>query len=264
MTTSDDRGRWQLTVKRDHLDGNRRMIIGRSLVASVAGAVPVPGLDDYLSSAIRRRTMRRIAEAHGVDLDDAAVRAIADGPQRPPEWAEIAGGALAYRLLARQWRKLIVTYVAVRRSQVAARNFTIATLFDHYCAKLHVGVGLDGPDAAELRALMTEAIEQTPGGLGNRLFRRGVTAAARATIKAPLEAIDLLSRGRLRKLLTRGDEVEAIAEVDNMIDQQLADQKGFLARSTKAIELQMSAGVNPYLEDLIIRFEKMWRDRRES
>jgi hypothetical protein len=251
----------ELTHHRSYLADNRRLIIGRALAAAAAGALPVPLVEDWLASRVARGTIRRIANARSVDLDDAAVRAIADGPEKPPEWAEIAGGTLAYRLVARSWRRLILVYLAARRAQAAARHYVIGTLFDHYCARLHVGMGLDGPRAAELRAVMDQAIRRTPGGLGGRVFRRGLVGAARATVRGPLRLADSVTGGMIRRLLKRGDEVEAVAVVDESIERQLKAKQSFLARSVAAVELQLAAEGNPYIEQLLDNFDRMWRDR---
>ena len=251
-----------LTKRHDHLVHNRRMLIGRSLAATVAGTLPFPLVEEWLSSTITRRTIARIADSHAVDMSDEALRAIADGPRRAPEWTDVAGGTLAGKLLTRGWRKLLIGVIAARRTQVAGHTFLVATLFDHYCARLHVGLGLDGHDAAELRSLMGKAITSTSGGLSRHMFRRAVVSAARATAKAPLEIADIATGGAVRKLLTRGDEVEAVTEVDEELERQMAAKDSFLARAAFIVELELSADSNPYLDDLIEAFESLWRKRK--
>jgi len=105
---------------------------------------------------------------------------------------------------------------------------------------------------------MARAIEATPGSIGKRVFRRGAMAAARATVRAPMELLDIASGGAIRRLLTRGsDEVTAIEEVDNALEADLQSQKSFLARAATAIELQLSADQNPYIDELLTRFEDL-------
>lgn len=251
----------ELTLRRDYLDQHRRMIIGRSIAASIAGMVPIPIVEEWITSTVKRGTIRRIAEARDVDMTDDAIRAVADGPTPPPSWAEMAGSTFVFKIIGRAWRKLLYAYVITRRTQAAARNFVIGTLFDHYCARLHVGMGLDGPTATALREIMSAAIDETPGGLGERIFRRATVAAGRATVRAPLELADIASGGAIRRLLARRDEVEAAEEVDQAIEAHLRSQEGFLARAATAVELQLSAESNPYIDDLIGTFEEMWRAR---
>lgn len=254
----------ELTVSRDYLGTNRRMIIGRSIAASLAGAIPVPVMEDWLSFAICRGAFRRIADSHSVDLDEDAIKALFHGETDAPEWGSIAVATLASKVVTRMWRRLVIAYLAARRAQAAAKYFTLQTLFDHYCARLHVGMGLDGASALEVRLLMDRAIEQTPGGIGRRLFRRGFVAAARATARAPLRLADVASRGALRRMLARTSEVEAAEEVDTALEAKLAEETNFIARATKAVELQLSTQLNPYLDALVDKFDELWREHTAS
>ena len=254
-----------LVQSREYLAQNRRIIIGRSLAAAIAGALPVPVLDEWLVASIRRGTIRRIAEGHGVDLDDDAVRAIADGSQAPPQWAELVGGGLAFRLLSRQWKKLLFAVLAAKRAQAAARNFEVATLFDHYCARQHVGMGLDESSGKAVRALIDTARSETRGGLSRHLFRRGLVAAAKGSAKAPMNMADLLTGGRISKLLSSDtDEIEATTEVDQTLENQLESGGSFLSRSASAIEMQLAVDRNPYLDDLLDRFSDLVAKSRDE
>lgn len=249
-----------------YLDQHRGMIIGRSLASALAGALPIPLLEEWLAATIRRSLIRRIAEARGVDLDDDAVRAIADGRARPPEWTEIAGGGLIYRLLRGTWRRVLIAVLIARRAQAASNDFVIGTLFDHYCAKMHVGLGLNAASAAELRALMDSAIANTPGGVTRQLFRRSAVRGLRAALKAPVDLANLVSRGALSRLLLRGEPVEAEAEreVDRALEKQLEASDSFLARTSAAVEVQLTAEANPYLGNVLDAFEHLWRGQVRS
>lgn len=253
-----------LVRSREYLSENRRSIIGRSLAAAIAGAVPVPVLDDYLVASIRRSTIRRIADARGIDIDEAGVQAIADGAEAPPKWSELVGGGLIFRIVSRQWQKLVVAVMAARRAQAAAKNFEVATLFDHYCARVHQGFGLDDASGKEVRALIDQARSQTAGGLSRHLFQRGLLAAAKTTLRAPVEIADLLSGGRVTKLLTGPSEVEVVTEVDEALEEQLGSDKNFLSRSALAIELELAADRNPYLDNLIDTFDALCAAKRDD
>lgn len=259
--------RRQLPATRDHLAPNRRMIIGRSLAAAIAGGIPVPVIEEWLESRIRRGTIRRIAKARVVDVDKDAVRAIADGRSRSADWAEIAGGGLAMRLFGKTFRRLLVVALAARRAKAAARSYAVASLFDHYCAKLHVGLGLDAQAGENLRALIDQSIAETRGNLGVGPFRRGISGAVRASLRAPTRVADLLTGGRASKLLRRPstvDDVEIAQAIDSSIERSRADKAGILARMTAAVELELSAEKNAYIERLISRFETLWRNQAEK
>jgi len=171
---------------------------------------------------------------------------------------------LAYKVLRKGWRKLLITYIATDRARHAARAYSVATLFDHYCARLHVGLGLDGEAGARVRKLIDDSLDDTSGNLGTALFERGILAAAKATARAPVELLDLATGGRVRKLLTRGDEAVVVAEVDDAIERSMEGEHGFLARAANAIETQLSTDQNPYLDELINRFESRWREQRND
>lgn len=254
-----------LALRRDHLAHNRRMIVARSIASALAGAVPIPIFEDWLASRVRRGLIRRIADRRGVDVTDEAVIALADGREDPPSWTKIASGTFIVRALSRSWRKMLVTYLAAQRARAAARTFEVATMFDHYCARLHVGLGLDAGEGARVRALIDDSRAAIGAGLTSTMFRRGVGAAARATVRAPAELLDMASGGAIRRLLARNDdEVVAIAEVDDAIERSMDEADGFLGRAIAAVEAQLSAEGNPHLEQLLNTFETLWRDDQDS
>ena len=123
------------------------------------------------------------------------------------------------------------------------------TLFDHYCARLHTGLALDGADRARAARRDRPRDRQTPGALAFHPFRRGALAAARATLRAPLELADLASGGALRKLLAkqeRGRRGRARRR-DRAGDgaPRSPNKDGFLARTVAAVEVQLSRGGQP-------------------
>ena len=251
-----------LTVQREHLRQHRRMIIARSIMASLASAMPVPVLDDQMSYILQRGILRKIAAEYRIDLNDDAYKTLIFGESDPPNLFRMAGGTLAYKLVSRYWRKFLVTYLTVKRAQVASRYFARATLFDHYCAKLHVGLGLDKDSALAVRRVIDQAMDSTPGTLGTQIFRRGLLAATRASVRAPVEVVQMVSGRIAQRLLKRPEgeeEVYPIEELDLALDKQLRAQSGFLARVVTAIELQMSVEGNPYLDELVDTFERLWR-----
>lgn len=257
---------YALTVQREHLRKNRRVIIGGSVVASLVNAVPIPMLDDKLTYLIMRAVLRRVARDHDVGLNDDAARSLIFGKTEPPNPVTTAASTLAYRLLKGRGRRLLIAYATARQAQSASNYFMRSTLFDHYCTKLHVGLGLDGISALALRDVMGYAIDDTPGNLGSHVFRRSVVAAAKASARAPIELAHILSGGALRRLLTReqdGEEIEVIEELDMALEQQLRARSSFLSRTVTAVELQLSVEANPFLSDLIDNFERMWHDYRD-
>lgn len=253
-----------LARSRAYLADQRRTIIGRALAASLAGVIPLPFLDDWVIGAILGSGYRKLAAAHQVDLDDDAVRALVFGVERPPSLSNMAASGIAVRIASRAARRMMLVLATINRARSAARTFTMMTLFEHYCARLHTGAALDGATALALREEIGRAIESTPGALAVHPFRRGALAAARASLRAPLELADLATRGAVRKLLARKSEVteaEAVDDLDAAVENALASKTSFLGRAAAAVEIQLSAEVNPFLDGALESLDLRWRAR---
>jgi hypothetical protein len=159
---------------------------------------------------------------------------------------------------------MLVALATVNRARSAAKTFMHMTLFDHYCAKLHTGLAIDGPTALEIRDEIGRSIAQTAGTLAFHPFRRAVLSATRATLKAPLELADIASRGGLRRLLAKKAETvegESVDETEQAIESALAEKNTFLSRTVAAVEVQLSSEVNPYLDGCIDALDRRWRAR---
>lgn len=254
----------ELVIRRDYLQGHRRLIVGRALAAALAGALPIPFFDDWVVGAILGNGYRRIAADHQIDLDDEAVKHLVFGKSQPTSIFGLAIGGLAARLATQSAKRMLLAVSAVRRARSAARTFAAMTLFDYYCARLHTGLGLDAARALAVREEIDRALEGTSGALAFHPFRKGIASAVRATLRAPLELADLASRGGLRRLLARKSEVteaEAVDELEDALEKELADQGNFLSRAVASVELQLSAEINPFLEAALGNFDRWWRAR---
>ncbi|HEX3761185.1 MAG TPA: hypothetical protein VHW23_20965 [Kofleriaceae bacterium] len=253
-----------LIRSRDYLSGQRRAIIARSVAGSLAGAVPLPFLDDWATALVLGGGYRRIAAAHHIDLDDAALKTLVHGTTPPPSLLDLAASGIMLRVAGRAARRMLVALATIDRARSASRTFVTMTLFDHYCARLHTGLAIDAVTALALRDGIGRAIDQTPGALAFHPFRRGAMAAARATLRAPLELADLATRGAVRRLLARRSEVtnaEAVDALDHAVETALASKTGFLSRTVAAVEVQLSAEANPFLDGALDAFDRLWRAR---
>ena len=255
----------ELVMRRDYLADQRRGILARSILGTIVGTLPIPFIDDWAIEKVLGSGYRRIANARHVDLDDAAVKHLVHGASTPPSLFDTAASGVAFRIAGKAARRALFALATVNRARAAARTFVAMTLFDHYCAKLHTGLALDGPTAIALREEIDRTIDHTPGALAFRPFRRAALAAAKATLRAPLQLADLASRGGLRRLLSRGksdvEEPEAVADVDQAIEAALASTDGFLARTVAAGELQLSSEANPFLDASLDSLDRRWRAR---
>jgi hypothetical protein len=253
-----------LVPRRDYLVPQRRTIIARSLLGSLAGAVPLPFVDDWAVKGVLGGGYKKIAAAHQVDLSDEAVAKLVYGTSPPPSIVDIATAGIVVRVASRAARRMMVALATINRARTAARTYVTMTLFDHYCAKLHTGLALDGETALALREEIGRAIDNTPGALAIHPFRRGALAAARATLKAPLELADIASGGALRRLLAKKSEVthpEQVGDVEQAMEAALAEKSNFLARTVAAVEVQLSSEANPFLESAIDSLDRRWRAR---
>lgn len=159
-----------------HLSPHRRIILLRSLLSGAAGLVPVPYLDDLLAGQVRSAMVRRLAELRRVDVDANAVYELAT-----PHHSRLLGaagmGAAVLGTAQRVWRKVAASILVVRRADEAVQTFQIGTLFDHYCARHHVGLGLDGGKAHALREAMDAAIRHARGRAMEDAFERALTTS---------------------------------------------------------------------------------------
>jgi len=184
-----------LTLRREYLGMHRRLCLSRAIGGTIVALVPVPMVDDWLVKVVVGGGYRRLAASQSIDLDDEAIKNLTFGRTQPPGWAETTASAIAFRIASQTWKRFLLVVTAVRRAQSASRQFAAMTLFDHYCQRRHVGFGLDAERALELRDTIGKVISETPGGLSLEPFRRAFIAGARATAKAPPEAMSASSSG---------------------------------------------------------------------
>lgn len=253
-----------LVQRRDYLAGQRRMIIARSILGSLAGAVPLPFVDDLAVTRVLGGGYQKIAAAHQVDITPEAMNILVHGSAKAPSVGGMALAGVVARVASRAAKRMMVAIAAVNRARSAARTFVAMTLFDHYCAKLHTGLALDAGTATVLREEIIKSIDGTPGALAFHPFRKGALMAAKATLRAPLELADIASGGRLRKLLANKSEVTEAEHVDDMeqaMEKMLADKTNFLSRTVAAVEAQLSSEINPFLDGAIESLDRRWRAR---
>ena len=145
----------------DHLAANRPLIIRRSLLASaVGGVVPIPVMDDYLAGRVRAGMLMRIADRRRVDLAPSSAELLAD-PREGTSARNATMTAATLVALKLAWRKFFILVGVGRRAEEMATTFQVGTLFDHFCATLHVGAGLDRATAARLRGAILASIQDS-------------------------------------------------------------------------------------------------------
>jgi|SRR5579859_8122405 len=153
-----------------HLDANRTLILGRAVMSGAASLVPIPYVDELLAALVRESLIRRLAEIRKVDIEPAAVQAVA-APHGSRLLTAATLGSAALGATRRAFRRIAASLLLVRRVDEAMQTFQVGTLFDHYCARHHVGLGLDAKAAAKLRQAMDRAIRDTHGDTLQKAFR---------------------------------------------------------------------------------------------
>lgn len=221
-----------LVHRRDHLARNRRMILGHTVASTLSGLVPLPYVSEWLPAVVRRDLVRRIAESRGVDLDEAALRMIAEGEVAKPGWRTLISATPLLRFAGRAVRATFMAWNVFRSSQGAARTFAMSTLFDHYCARLHVGGTLELEAARRLRKRMEKAVGSPAGGLFRFTATRAFERALEAARRAPLSLLEALRGPRE----TPGAEVAAEEITGEALAELSGSGKGFLDGLVEAFE----------------------------
>lgn len=239
----------------DHLALHRRLILGHSLAASLVGLVPLPYVSDLLPALVKRDLVRKIAEARGVDLDEAAVRMIAEGEESPPTWKTVLSATPLLRFARRSLRGAFFAWNAWRHAEGAARAYAQATLFDHYCARMHVGGELDVAKARLLRKRIEAAVKTPAGGLVASAARQAFAGALVAAARAPAQiARALLPR---KEPAARGEPTSV--EAEEVIEEAIAETRRettILGRATASVERGVTTLARGYVDGLIAAFER--------
>ena len=168
-----------------HLKANRGLIVRRSLLATVVGGlVPIPVMDDYLAGRVRAGMLMQLGDRRRVDIVASSAELLADAREGTAlRNATMTAATLIALKLA--WRKFFVLVAAGRRAEEMTTTFQVGTLFDHFCAKLHVGSGIDRDTTVRLRQTMLAAIQDTERHALVDAFRDGAELLGRSLSEAP-------------------------------------------------------------------------------
>jgi hypothetical protein len=240
-----------LVRSNDHLFANRRLILGHTMAATVTGLVPLPYVSEWLPARVKRDLVRRIAESRGVDLDEPAIRMIAEGEVPRASWKHLLS-ATPILGLVRRLRSALVVWNVYRQAESATRTFAMATLFDHYCARLHVGGELDLEAARRLRQRLEQTVRSPAGGFALGALRRLFVSALATAVRAPGQIVEAL--GKRRRLRAAG-EVEA-EEIKDEALVQAGDDGTALGRAAGLFERGLASLGRGYIDGLIAAFER--------
>ena len=236
---------------REWLSDNRAMIVRRSLLATaVGGLVPLPVMDDYLATRVRAGMLIQIAERRRVDLLPSSAELLAD-PRDGTAARNATMTAATLLALKLAWKKFFVLVAAGRRAEEMATTFQVGTLFDHFCARIHLGSGLDREGAIRLRGAMQAAIRDTEHAAVVDVFREGGKTLARSFGEAPAWVTRRLQRA-VEQFVASGGNPDAIPRDDELDPEQAR----WLDRAATHVEAGLSRLGGGYLESLLDHFER--------
>ncbi len=248
----------------DHLTENRRLIVRRSLLATaVGGAVPLPVLDDYLAGRVRAGMLIKLGERRQVDIAPSSAELLGD----PREGTAVRNATLtAATLLALKlaWRKFFALLALGRRAEDMATTFQLGILFDHYCAKLHVGGEIDRTQAAILRYAIHGALGESERAALVTAFREGGRVLGRSALEAPGWMSARLERAAKRWAESGGRTADP-GEGDDLAGGPGAeDEARWLDRASSAVEERIGRAGHGYLVSLVASFERRLKDAVEA
>lgn len=249
-----------------HLLAQRKFIVRRSLLASaVGGIVPLPVMDDYLAGRIRAGMLMQLAERRRVDLAPSSAELLAD-PREGSAARNATMTAATLVALKLAWRKVFMFMAAGRRAEEMTTTFQVGTIFDHFCARLQVGAGVDRAAAIRLRSATFAAIRETERSALIAAFAEGGRTLGRSIGEAPAWV-----SGRLQKAVERyvasGGNPDALPKVDEAADDATngggaPGSQQWLDRAAGQVESRLGTIGNRYLEALLDNFERHWRHQK--
>lgn len=245
-----------------YLAQNRSLIIKRSLLSTALSTfIPLPVMDDYISGRIRAGLFMKLAASREVDLPQSSADVLAD----PKDGSALRNATVtAATLLALKlaWRKFFALLAVGRGAEEMATTFQIATVVDHYCAKLHVGGAVTREQAAELRGIVHGTVDHTSKSTLVAVFRDGGKILGRSLLEAPRWVTQRFASHAERFVRTGGNPAVPFEPSAEMPGD--AAERAWLDRAARAVEDRLATVGNDYLTVLVEGFENRWKERPSS
>jgi hypothetical protein len=237
----------------DHLAENRRLVVRRALIATaVGGAIPIPVLDDYFAGRVRAGMLMKIGERRQVDIASSSAELLGD----PRDGTAVRNATMtAATLLALKlaWRKFFAVLALGRRAEEMATTFQLGVLFDHYCAKIHVGGEIDRTQATLLRVTIHGALAESERAALVTAFREGTRVLGQSALEAPAWMSAKVEQAAHRWAESGGRSADPGDALD-------ADEAGvgarWVDRAAGAVEERLARAGHGYLLGLVTAFER--------
>ena len=244
----------------EHLAENRKLIVRRSLLATaVGGVIPLPVLDDYFAGRVRAGMLIKLGERRQVDIAQSSAELLGD----PREGTAVRNATLtAATLLALKlaWRKFFAVLALGRRAEDMATTFQLGMLFDHYCAKLHVGGEIDRHQAALLRFAIHGALAESERAALGTAFRDGSRVLGRSALEAPAWMSARIERAARHWAESGGRSADPGDIPDPESD---GEEVRWLDRASAAVEGRLAHLEQSYLVGLVGSFERRLKEAVE-
>jgi hypothetical protein len=246
----------------EHLAENRKLIVRRSLLATaVGGVIPLPVLDDYFAGRVRAGMLIKLGERRQVDIAQSSAELLGD----PREGTAVRNATLtAATLLALKlaWRKFFAVLARGRRAEDMATTFQLGMLFDHYCAKLHVGGEIDRHQAALLRFAIHGALAESERAVLVTAFRDGSRVLGRSALEAPAWMSARVERAARRWAESGGRSADP-GDIPDVHPEGDGEEARWLDRASAAVEARLVRLEQSYLVGLVASFERRLKEAVE-
>jgi hypothetical protein len=236
-----------------HLALHRGLIVRRALLSSaIRGFLPVPMVDDVLAGRVRAGLYTKVAAGRQVDLPPAAAAILAEANlQGAAKRSFVAAAAVIAKFAGRKFLALVA---AGRGAEEMAQTFTRATLFDHYCAKLHVGGEITAADATRLRACLAASGRGVARDPTLAAFREGSRVLGRSMLEAPRWVSQRIAALGERFVHSGGNP-----DVLDAFPEQASGETAWLDRAAHRVEETMAQAGTEHLARLMRAFEERWQ-----
>jgi hypothetical protein len=232
-----------------HLGAHRGLIIRRALlIGAIRGFFPLPLLDERIANRVVAGLLGKLAAGRQVDLPPAAAATLAAN-----------GGVLANLTIASAvvlvatlaGRKFLALLAAGRGADEMAATFYRATLFDHYCAKLHVGGPITPGEALRLRTVIEAELAEMSLGPALTAFREG----------AQTERLSQRIAALAERFVRTGGNPDVI---DAVVEPAENGDEPWLDRAARLVEETLGGAGSEHLAKMIATFERRWQAEPES
>jgi len=236
-----------------HLAENRRLVVRRALIATaVGGIIPIPVLDDYFAGRVRAGMLMKLSERRQVDIAQSSAELLGD-PREGNAVRNATMTAATLVALKLAWRKFFAVLALGRRAEEMATTFQLGMLFDHYCAKLHVGGEIDRTQATVLRVTIHGALAESERAALVTAFREGTRVLSQSALEAPAWMSAKVERAAHRWAESGGRSADPGDALD---PEEAGVEARWVDRAAAAVEERLARAGQSYLLGLVTAFER--------